>query len=251
MDGYKWRFDSAFSMKSLSDALDTLQIQRQDEVESMTPQGFNPLREYLKYAREQGYYAIFQQRAQENARTYAGKQGFIIPAPESGTRPWQAFHDILVMAAHNGTELHIAIYPYHAQILAMFDRLGWWPLLDQWKSDLVQQISLVQQTVPGAHIMLWDFSGFAHHQCQPIPGPKDMKTDSPWYWEAGHFKPVLGNQMLARMLALDEGVGSDFGYPLSLSTLAGNHSRIEAEKRACMQSYPQLFQETARLFGDT
>lgn len=242
------KLDALFSLQSLTDAVKTLQIQRRPETETLTERGFNPLLEYNKYAREQGYHALFQQRAEENAKNYLNKRGYTAVPKLGKSLNMGRLHAILMQAASDKTELHLFIYPYHAQILSIFEQLGLWPAFEEWKALLAEEVAQVKKDYPDARISLWDFSGFSTYQCEAIPGKNEKTKTTQWYWEAGHFKPALGNLMLARMLdPQQQPVGPAIGYPLTTADLEADRQRIEAEKQACMAAYPGLFAETTAL----
>lgn len=249
VDGLKWKFETLFSLSSTLDAMKTLQIQHRPEAETMTLRGFNPLQEYKKYAREEGYNALFQQRAMENAKSYVRKPRSLI-APETGSsRDLDELRAFFSAVSKENTELHLIIYPYHAQILAMFEQTGLWPLFEEWKRLLAREVDAVRKANPDSRITLWDFSGFSNFQCEIIPEKGDTTKSTQWYWEAGHFKPALGDVMLARLLdkPKEPFVTGDLGFPLTLSGLDENRQRIERERAACLASYPELFSDVAKI----
>lgn len=246
-DAFHWQFDSLFSITSVLDALKTIRMQHADEAESLTARGFNPLREYRKHVRDDGYYPLFQQRASEYARTFVRKpHGLLIGATDS-SRGLDEFRAILANAAHDRTELHVVIYPYHAQIMAMFEEVGLDTVFAQWKRLLVRETEAMQKSYPDAKITLWDFSGFSRFQCEVIPAKGDKASSTQWYWEAGHFKPALGNLVLARVLAGPEkpAAPDGLGVPLTASTLAANEQRIAQERAGCLAAYPGLFRDAS------
>jgi len=192
VEKWQWKFDALFSLTSLSDALTTLRVQRGQELPAMTADGFNPMQDYARYAREEGYYAIFRQRAQEYAKTFVRKP-HDLAFVTTGSSP--ALNDLDVMinlAGQQGTTLQLVIYPYHAQILAMFEQAGLWPGFESWKELLANKVGEAQKKYPGMQIELWDFSGFSAYQCEPIPAKNDRHASTQWYWEAGHFQEGPG-----------------------------------------------------------
>lgn len=248
-DDLKWKFDVLFSMTSVSDAIRTLAIQRATEAETITALGFNPLREYVKIARDDGYYPIFQQRAAEYARKFVSAPHGLIASDSGSSNDFNQLRDILANAGRGQTEVYVVIYPYHAQILAMFEQAGLRSVFEEWKTLLAHQIDAVRAAQPDARIVLWDFSGYSAIQCEAIPAKGDKRSQTKWYWEAGHFKPALGNLMLARMLGqagLPLANGS-IGFRLTSSTLAENRRRFERERTECIASYPMLFRDSVIL----
>lgn len=231
-----WRFDTLYSFASLKDSVRTLRIQHDDYAESMSPRGFNPLREYLAYARVDGYHLIFQRRAEENAATYLRKA-------RAGFSPDQARRDtrrILDMLADAGADTKLLIYPYHAQVLLLFEETGLWPWFEAWKAILAQEVEAARARHPGAHILLADFSGFGVRQCEAIPA-SGSPAATQWYWEGGHFKKALGDALL-RALATGEGYDG-MGMVLDMAALPANRARIAHERAACLAARPGLQKE--------
>ena len=245
-DAWKWKFDTIFSIASVADAIETLHIQHRPESITMTAQGFNPLLEYRKYAREQGYYALFQQRAIENAKKYLSKKGQSFDFAHAADM--RDVKSLLESDFADNAEMHVIIYPYHAQILAMFEQAGLWTAFETWKLQLAEQVAVVQKNYPNRRITLWDFSGYSRFQCERIPAKNDKLAVTEWYWEAGHFKPSLGNKIIERLLKPERKFAdSSFGFSLNTGNGKENQQRIESERASCKASYPALFDEVDRL----
>jgi hypothetical protein len=238
-----WRFDSLFSLRALEDAWRTLQIQHEPDAETMTAHGFNPLHEYRAMARSEGYYALFRQRAEENARVYLRKAGGV---PSAGDAAHLAA--LLRLAAGAGVEVKLLIYPYHAQILALFEQAGLWPAFEAWKARLVDQVAAARLADPKARIALYDFSAFWPFNCEPIPEKGDVVSETRWYWEGGHFKSALGEQVLARVMEPSD-AASGFGFLLEpgAKSAVANRRRIAEGRARCFAVYPALFSESVAL----
>jgi hypothetical protein len=248
VDGMLWRLDVLFSLASLQDSILTLRIQAAQDPESMTTLGFNPLLEYRQFARNQGYHALFRQRAMENAVSYVNKPRGL--AFEQGAPGLATLRAVLDAAIEDNTQLDLVIYPYHAQILAMFEQAGLWPLFEQWKAALAQEVAAANRQSGKPRLTLWDFSGYSPYHCEPIP-PAGSKAETRWYWEAGHFKQALGDLVLSRIYtpATVAATSPLLGQVLTPSTLAANQRRIAAERSACQLAYPGLFQEAEVLIA--
>ena len=250
-----WRFDSLFSLASLKDAVRTLYLQHDNEAETMTSRGFNPFKNYELLARREGYFALFRQRAQENARIYFKKaKGSLSQADFDHLRV------ILDLAAESGSDVTLVIYPYHAQIFALFEKTGLMLAFEEWKDLLIQEVSAARQRHPGARIALFDFSGYNSYNCEKIPAKGDRTSATRWYWEAGHFKKQLGDIVLESIfsgpvslgLIPQDGSGTPgkFGFRLEESNRMLNIQRIRLERLECVQYYPELFAEVAALVAE-
>jgi hypothetical protein len=201
-------------------------------------------------ARSEGYYALFRQRAQENARVYLRKAKGRPSAADAAH-----LAAILQLAARSGIAVKLVIYPYHAQILAypyhaqilaLFEESGLWPAFEAWKRQLTGMVAALRQDHPTARLELFDFSGYSALHCERIPAKADRLADTRWYWEGGHFKKALGERVLERLLS-DAPGDSAFGFRLEADTAAANRRRIVAERQQCLRDYPALFQESAAL----
>lgn len=234
---WQWRFDTVFSLHAVADAMTTLRIQHLPNPQAMTPRGHNPLREYEGFARAEGYFSIFQQRAQENARNLVARsQGLFLPggADSDSTLRLRAMLDRM---ARERTEVHLVIYPYHAQLMEMFEEVGLQGALDEWRRLLVREADRARARNDGARITVWDFSGYGPEQCERIPAAGDRRSTTRWYWEGGHFKSTLGELMLQRMVGKAEAPGA----ALTEATLAHNAQRVASERARCAGIYPEVF----------
>ena len=245
----KWQFDALFSLASVADSLKTLQIQKDSEAETISPRGLNPFFEYKKYVRQEGYYPIFQQRAVEYAKVFAHKPHGI-RLNSTGTSPeLEGLRAVLSILATESKESHVIIYPYHAQILAMFEQAGLWPAFEQWKSALASEVDTMNKRYLNAHITLWDFSGYGEMQCELIPGKNNKQATTQWYWEAGHFKQKFGDLILARLLEDRIGVRSavQTGVQLDTNNALDNQLRIQKERSTCKMTSPDMFGRVVEL----
>lgn len=233
-----WRFDALFSLASLKDAVHTLRIQHDGEAATLSADGFNPLLEYGAHARRDGYQKMFAQRARESAANLRRKS-----TRGLATEDFQLLRSFLLAMAATQADVQLVIYPYHAQMLAMFEAAGLWPLFEEWKTQLVLAIAAVKAQHPDAHISLIDFSGYGRYNCERIPAANERGMATRWYWEAGHFKKALGDIVLRRVMSPRDSAPGDsrFGMPLDGASLAQNRARIAQERSVCAAAQPALF----------
>jgi hypothetical protein len=112
-------------------------------------------------------------------------------------------------ARRQGVEAVVIIPPVHALQLEAEAELGLWPTLERWKREMVTALA---QNGP-----VWDFTECGTECDEPVPGTHsdgDAATMR-WFYDSSHFKPVLGQRVIARVLGEDETLGS----PLTPDTL--------------------------------
>jgi hypothetical protein len=191
------RASALITMSALVDSLATVKAQHEPYPTSLTDAGFNPKRDYVGIARREGYFALFRQRDQENARTYLRGPKSIFQAGGRSAPGFDAVDRIIALARARGITLRFVIYPYHAHTLTLFHLTGLWPAYEDWKRELVRRVDAAHGTMD---VELWDFTGFSPYTSESVPPPGDTGTELRWYWEAGHFKKSLGDLLLANML---------------------------------------------------
>ncbi len=183
------------SLDALLHSMDTVRQKGGTNIAHLTPEGFNPMYDYERIARSEGYYNLFRQRDVENLRAYLRRPKNLYL---KGTASSPAFDDIsriLRGARERGIQVQVVIYPYHAHLLEIFRLAGFWELFEDWKRELVHRVEADGRD----HAVLWDFSGYHAYAREAVPAPSDRKTTVKWYWEAGHFKKELGSEVLKRL----------------------------------------------------
>lgn len=218
--------ESVFSITGLRDSFVTLLLQRSRYPATLTDRGFNPLFNYIPEVAQSGHYVLFRQRAEENIRNWSRKPLRLRPQQGVPSDDEATVNAILTEAAQGGSTTYIIIYPYHAEIRMMIERLGLGQLFADWKRIIVGIAE--KSTAQSGQVQVWDFSGIAPETQEDIPARGDRTTHLRHYWEAGHFKKELGDAMIDRML----GKQSDFGIKLDSrnieSWLAEDRLRVQS-----------------------
>lgn len=218
--------ESVFSITGLRDSLTTLFLQQSRYPATSTDRGFNPLLNYVQEVEQNGHYALFRQRAEENARNWMHKQMRLRPK-QGGISDDEAMLDaILRHATDGGSTTYLIIYPYHAEIRVMIECLGMGQLFADWKRLIV---GIAEKNADrGGKVQIWDFSGIAPETLEAIPAKGDKKTHLTHYWEAGHFKKELGDLVIARLLGKQNNFGIKLDNRNIESWLVEDRHRVQA-----------------------
>lgn len=201
----KFLSEAVFSITGLRDSLSTLALQRSQFPATTTARGFNPLFKYIAEVSQSGHYALFRQRAEENAQNWSGKV-MQLHAENGGVSNDEAMLDaILARASNSGSTTYLIIYPYHAEIRLMIERMGMGQLFSDWKKIVVENAEKYAAT--GGAVEVWDFSGLAPETIETIPSKGDKQTQLTHYWEAGHFKKELGDLIIDRIIGKQNNFG--------------------------------------------
>jgi hypothetical protein len=244
------RLHALYTLSALIDSIKTVLIQTRPYAATLTPRGFNPMQDYVPIARVDGWHALFQHKAESVARSLATLPKSVVARGTETSPPLELARTIVRTCIRQGTELHLVIYPYHAQLLMLYDAAGLWPAFEEWKrriADLVATEVAAGSGDPGAgKVVLWDFSDFHRFALEPVPAKGDRTVDIQWYWESAHFKKELGDLILFRIL---EGTNAQdgFGLPLVPGNVDGQIERMRVGRDLFRSNHPDVVRETTEL----
>jgi hypothetical protein len=224
------RIATTLTFDALSDSFLTILDQDPATTVTMTKSGFNPLHEYNLYARRTGYYGLFLAKAKDYQEQYSR---YDIPDFSKADRlvNFRDLAAIVVLAHDHGIQLIFFTQPYHAVYLEMLHHLGLWSSFGQWKRS-------VTQFSAAAGVPLYDFAEYDSFTTEQVPSPGDTTKEMHWYWEPGHYKEALGDEMLHRMI---NGTPLTFGRRLT----PANVNKVIDDVRDQRASYLSHRNETA------
>ena len=231
------------SLDSVADAVATLLARHEPFAADTTWQGFNPLREYVPLVRREGYASLFLQRDRDNAQRYVKQPKSLYRRGEETSAPLRYLQRVLDTARAGNVQVDLVIYPYHAHTLELFRAAGLWPLFEAWKRTLVARVPPPQEA---GRCALWDFSGYHRYATEPVPPAGDTQADMQWYWEGGHFKPALGERIIARVVGAREDDPS-FGVCLSPASVEADIAAVEAARAAYAAHNPDTVASMQKL----
>jgi hypothetical protein len=213
------------SFDALADSLLTLAAQHDQYAATITARGFNPMHDYEALAATEGYRALFAQRNAENARNYLRDSLHLEPASPPSVS-WAALARMKTLCVARAIRCAFVIYPYHADILELFDAAGLWPSYERWKRETVGMLVDGRQD-PAGNIELWDFGGYDALTTEAVPVSRTGTTGMNWYWEAGHFKAALGERIVRRVFGSD---AEAFGMRIDTANIDMDLAEIRAAR---------------------
>ncbi len=230
-----WRdmVQGTLSLDTLWASMLTVAHQRDPWAPDMTEAGYNPLREYAAFAREEGYFGLFSQKYGELVRRYAALPKTIDPPDDSLSIPMAQFRAMLEACISRGVKVILFVHPYHADMLEILDAVGMWPAFEEWKRAMAA--AAAEFSRPGYPIALWDFSGYHRWATETVPPPGDTSTTMRWYWEPAHYKASLGALMIARMFG---GGDTAFGCQMEPSTVDHCIELVRQQREDFHRQYP-------------
>lgn len=234
--------ETVFSITALRDSLATIQAQGATYPATLTERGFNPLLNYIPEVKTSGHFILFRQRAVENLKNWSRKPRRIKSADGTLSADFVGLESFLKAAGESGSTVHLVVYPYHAEIRLMMDRLGLGSLFTEWKENVVRTADKFSRN--GLSVDVTDFSGVTSETSEAIPPQGDRSSHLKYYWEAGHFKKALGDRVLERVLLGK----SEFGVRLTPETLPAFEKSDRERLQDVWASRSPIAQEVEMLF---
>jgi hypothetical protein len=218
--------EATLTIDSVSDSFTTILAQHRTDTNTMTSLGFNPLDDYRAYVRLHGFRDLFDQK----------QASYVVGFPTNNAHPdytnpyaapsFRSLRQIIRTARAHDIEVTLIIYPYHAWFMDLVRKDGLWDAFDAARRTLV---AVVAENDPSGQVRIIDFSGYNVYTTEPVPPPGDTRDEVRWYWEPGHFRPSLGDLIIARTYR-DEDVG--FGRNLTPSTIENVLAAMRVEAMA-------------------
>jgi len=212
---------ATLTIDAIRDNFSTLFNTDRQTSDTMTAQGFNPLRSYIPIEEREGYQSVFAQREHSNRELYEA-WSIRDMGDASKNHEFAQLRKIIGLCSAKGIPVVLFIPPYHAQYLELIRREGFWPGFEKWKIALSHLASKDR-------VRLLDFTGYSSFTTEPVPPANDRRTVMRWYWEAGHFKNALGDRVISRIF--EDGWGTD----LTPETASANNRRVETEREAFLR----------------
>ncbi|WP_156949827.1 hypothetical protein [Simplicispira psychrophila] len=233
---FKDYFESTFTLSTLTDSIETILNQNNPYASNLTVQGFNPMQNYKKLAKNEGYNNLFKAKDQANIKILQRLPKNIFDNSGISSSRFKNLQQVLTLCRQHGISVNLVIYPYHARFLESIRFTGHWQDFENLKRAVTQMVEAESQYSSSSLIKLWDFSGFNQYSTEAVPLKGDRKSVTQWYWEAGHFKSELGNKILDRIFA-STNTTEEWGVLLTPAMIENHLSTLRAQGDAYRQSH--------------
>ncbi len=149
-----------------------------------------------------GHRVVFQASERKYASYGYSPQGRgYLQYDKEGRSPFIWLRRLLDDCRARGTRVHLVINPIHARQYEVMAALGLWPAYQDWKRRVLATTVDEGAAHGSAPYPLWDFGVLNDITTESVPPLDDRTTTMRWYRESSHFRQVLGDRMLDRILA--------------------------------------------------
>jgi hypothetical protein len=241
--------ESTFTLDAFLDSIQTLASQKNPYSENLTPLGANPMRDYLKIEKDEGYWAVFQQKDLGYIKDDLRRPVAIFDSDGRSSPALDDLRQVIKLCERHGIALRLVIYPYHAHFLEIIRITGHWPAFETWLRTTAQIVGTKSSAQESSNIQLWDFSGFNEITTEPIPAKGDRNTKLHWYWESGHFKSELGDLVQDRIFDRTEKIPG-FGVLLGPDNVEERIAILNAQETDYRRSHPEEVAELEQIASE-
>lgn len=224
-----------FSLNALVDSTVTLAVQGSNEQPDLTDRGFNPMREYQRFARVDGYQTLFKQVGTTYFTNYVRGPKAIYSHGSTTSVELDQLRRLIALCRSSGINLLLYIHPYHAHIMEGYRMSGLWESFEEWKRAVVKIVAEDAAEHSARHpLELWDFSGYNEITTERIPTDSKRVQPMQWYWDPGHYKREVGELILTRLLGSgvrEQSRSAPFGVSLTESNIDKQLRSIRVAQR--------------------
>jgi hypothetical protein len=216
-------FQAALSLDALSDSTSTLSANLQDGAADLIA-GNYPDTDFRRVTNRTDSFSVLATRDLLMIRRFRDK--------EANPDTIAQVRATLDLCESNGTRVILFINPVHADWLEILSQMGYWHEYESWKRDLLALTLERGGMHAGKRVPLWDFSGYDTYSTETAPiGQRSLH----WFWDSTHYRRVLGDVMIGRML---ETADTQFGTLLDPGNLAEHLAKIRERQRSYRESHP-------------
>lgn len=132
---------------------------------------------------------------------------------------------ILDLCSSHGVRVILFISPAHVDVLETLDRVGLWPVLEDWKRETTALTAEYSGAHHAAQVSLWDFNGYNSLSMESISltqHPPDT------YFDISHYGRVVGDAIIERIFERGD---PNFGIRLSPESIEPHLVTIRNQQR--------------------
>jgi predicted nucleic acid-binding Zn finger protein len=199
----------------------------------------------LKHASEIGHRKCCLDIESGFAKSYTGKFKYT-----DGTSSFEPYKNILELAYRNNIKITFFISPTHARLLEVLNKACGYDKFEIWKRQLVLINEKIAKKYGKQAIVIWDFSGYNNFTTEEVPTINDTKSQMKYYYESSHYKPILGDIVLDRILDGNFSGGQnypDFGVKLTSQNIEAHLLKLRNEREQWHLTHPQDVKEIEAL----
>ena len=182
------RISLLFSLSALTDSTKTV-LAQQRNINALNRFGFNDGRVYYFHVQNEGFAALYQQKAQEMQQRLSAKQWIFTP---------QSYHlnqldSFITRLKQQNIAVYLLINPYQQPYLDMLHQHDLDADFAHWKQQ-VAKLAIQHQ------LTLFDFAILSPLVTQVVDLNSKNAEHSPYFWEPAHYRPAFGNLILNALL---------------------------------------------------
>ena len=146
----------------------------------------------------------------------------------------------------SGADIVVATAPMHARQWEIVRQLGLWCDFENWKIGMANLLDMFRPCQGCGEVTFWDFSYAHSYATEPVPALGDKSTKMQFYWDALHFKHVLGDAVLEAVL----GGESDLGLKFESAHMQAHNNFVRERQENYLSSGSRGPEDIARLLRD-
>jgi hypothetical protein len=149
--------------------------------------------------------------------------------------------EILNLCRSQGVETILFIDPTQADMLEIYDLLGYWNIYERWKQDLAA-LTATYRGSDSRPVPLWDFSAYDRYSTESV-GTQQLAGR--WFRESFHYTRALGGRVIQALFGSDN---HRIGVLLTPQSVDAHLAIIRAQQRLYRTEHPADAQRIRDLY---
>ncbi|MGB3724626.1 MAG: hypothetical protein WA981_02585 [Glaciecola sp.] len=196
LDHIKQNVISLLSLQATMDSIQTI-INQNNLNTYLRNDGFAVARDFMSIAKYEGVEKAFENDMSTLHQRFENTD-YVLTDKNGNSQEAQALAFIVKQAQERNIPIYLFIAPTHVGYAQVLKQHGYLKQSYEWKRLVVQTLDSIGYF---ANNQLLDFSGLNQYTTEAIP--KGVNQSMQWWYEAGHYTPLLGKMMLEQLLSAD------------------------------------------------
>jgi len=163
-----------------------------------------------------------------------------------GSARLENFRQMLRSCRDNGVDVVVVVLPVHAITLETLRVAGLWPIVEDWKRQLVD---IVEQERGNRAMPMWDFATYNRYSTESLPASMEDSRKLKWFWDPSHCRSELGDKVLEKVLGSSGAAGphGDFGALITSENIDAHLARVRTAREEYAGTFPHDVEWVAQI----
>jgi hypothetical protein len=144
--------------------------------------------DYVKFIYDKSFGYVVEQKIRDYKKRFPKKE---VSDNILDVHALDITEKIFAEAKKHNVELTVIFPPYHKTFLDILYDNNYWTSFWVWKQEVTERATKYSNVMD-----IWDFANYNDFTLEVIPTKSRDANDMKYFWEPGHFKKALGDEII-------------------------------------------------------